>query len=145
MGKGMFVENMQVVQASSFVAITAAEQQGFDAALAACATVAVAPRLIVAGAAIYIALLAEHSLLTSLVVLLTPVEGLPIGEDMIKGILDDQLARHVLANGVQRSFLKVKRCLLGQHAAAFFSLGFFVLPSLPPTARCGVARFPSRC
>src|SRR3546814_16656399 len=95
MSKEMFVENMQVVHASSFVAITAAEQQGFDAALAADATVAVAPRLIVEGAAIYIALLAEHSLLTSLVVILTPVEGLPIGEDMIKGFLDAQLARNV--------------------------------------------------
>src|SRR3546814_19206135 len=73
MSKEMFVENMQVVHASSFVAITAAEQQGFDAALAADATVAVAPRLIVEGAAIYISLIAELSLLTSLVVIRTPV------------------------------------------------------------------------
>src|SRR3546814_6095944 len=93
MSKEMFVENMQVVHASSFVAITAAEKQGFDAALAADATVTVAPRLIVEGAAIYIELIAEHSWLTSLFVILKPVDGLPIGEELIKGFQDDLSAR----------------------------------------------------
>src|SRR3546814_2081988 len=116
MSKEMFVENMQVVHASSFVAITAAEQQGFDAALAADATVAVAPRLIVEGAAIYIALLAEHSLLTSIAVIHTPVEGLHIGKAMIKGFLDAQLARNVLANGLPRRCIKMKRRHLGETA-----------------------------
>src|SRR3546814_13938775 len=135
---------MQVVSAWFFVVISAAGKTGVAACLAADATVAVAPRLICGGSSIYIALLAEQSLLTSLVVILTPVEGLPIGEDMIKGFLDAQLARNVLANGVQRSCLKVTRSLLVQHAAACFRLEFVVLPRLRNPDRCVVAKFASR-
>src|SRR3546814_11493022 len=63
---------------------------------------------------------------------------------MIKGFLDAQLARNVLANGVQRSCLKVKRSLLVQHAAACLRLEFVVLPRLRNTDRCVVAKFASR-